>query len=263
MTQRGFALVAVLWVLAALTALAGTGMMIARLGSMTTRNRVLLARAEWAREACSEILSARFGAGETMSRPLLDSIDLGRGTWCRASLDDQSGRLNLNTADRDVLVRLFEQIGIPPELADSVIAQRHRGPIRDARQVPGLDSTLTAATAPFVTTRGTGAVNVNAATLPVLRVLPGLTDEAVRLIVGRRAARPFHSTDEMAAAMSSSSRTVLLDHYADFVGTAAFAPSQLLITVEGGVRSTRIVARASLTAVAVNGRLAILRREAE
>src|SRR5690242_19582959 len=56
MNRRGFALLAVLWVLTALTALVGTGLLVARFGADTTRNRVLLARAEWAREACGEIL---------------------------------------------------------------------------------------------------------------------------------------------------------------------------------------------------------------
>ncbi len=52
MNKRGFGLLAVLWVVTALTALTGAGLLVARLGSETTRNRVLLARAEWAREAC-------------------------------------------------------------------------------------------------------------------------------------------------------------------------------------------------------------------
>src|SRR5258705_9367940 len=97
MNRRGFALLAVLWVLTALTALTGAGVLVARLGSETTRNRVLLARAEWAREACGEILSARFAADPTTRK--LEPIDLGGGTWCRASVDDPAARLNLNTAD--------------------------------------------------------------------------------------------------------------------------------------------------------------------
>src|SRR5437667_7617694 len=98
MNRRGFALLAVLWVLTALTALTGVGTLVARLGSETTRNRMLLARAEWAREACGEILLARFSVDPTIRA--VDPIDLGRGTWCRASLDDPAARLNLNTADR-------------------------------------------------------------------------------------------------------------------------------------------------------------------
>src|SRR5438309_1525238 len=60
MSRRGFALLAVLWTLTAITMLTGAAMAVARLGSTTTRNRVLLARAAWAREACGEILQARY-----------------------------------------------------------------------------------------------------------------------------------------------------------------------------------------------------------
>src|SRR4029077_6324095 len=59
MTQRGFALLAVLWTLTAITAVAGATLAAVRLGGATTRNRVLLARAAWARESCIEILQAR------------------------------------------------------------------------------------------------------------------------------------------------------------------------------------------------------------
>src|SRR5919198_1194608 len=110
MNRRGFVLLAVLWVVTALAALTGAGMLVARLGNSTTRNRVLLARAEWAREACGEILLARFAADPTVQR--LDPIDLGRGTWCRASLDDPSGGLNLNTVEREALVRLLNAGGL-------------------------------------------------------------------------------------------------------------------------------------------------------
>ena len=124
MNRRGFALLAVLWVLTALTALTGVGLLVARVGSETTRNRMLLARAEWAREACGEILSARFAVDPTIRG--LAPIDLGRGTWCRASLQDPAAGLNLNTADRAALVQLFRAVGVQQSLAESVIVRRAR-----------------------------------------------------------------------------------------------------------------------------------------
>jgi type II secretory pathway component PulK len=166
MNRHGFALLAVLWVLTALTALTGAGLLVARLGSETTRNRILLARAEWAREACGEILSARFAVDPTIRG--LDPVDLGRGTWCRASLEDPAGRLNLNTADREAVARLFKAVGVPMALSESVAVQRARGTLYDLKQVPGLDSRVAARLTPFVTVRGTGGVNVNAAPREVL-----------------------------------------------------------------------------------------------
>lgn len=261
MNRRGFALLAVLWVLTALTALTGAGMIVARLGSETTRNRVLLARAEWAREACGDILLARFAVDASIRN--LDLIDLGRGTWCRASLEDPATRLNLNTADRDALVSLFKAVGVQQAIAESVIVRRARGTLYDLRQVPGLDSTGAARLAPFVTVRGTGVVNVNAAPPEVLRTLPGMTEEGVFLLTARRTLRPLHSGDELAGLLSRSARAVLLSRYAEFVRTAVFDPPQLIVTLQGGIRGTPMVARATLTTIPVPGRLAVIRRETE
>ncbi len=261
MSRRGFALLAVLWVLTALTALVGTGMVVARLGADTTRNRMLLARAEWAREACGEILQARFAANP--STRSLEPIDLGRGTWCRASLDDPASRLNLNAADRDALAALFAAIGVQPAIADSAIARRRQGTIYDIGEVGGIDSVSTVFLNGFVTTRGTGVVNVNAAPPEVLRVLPGLSEEAVVVLMGRRGVRPIMNPDEFAGALSRSSRALLLNNYAEFVRAAAFTPPQLIATVVGGVRGTPIVTRETLTMVPIPGRLAVIRRESE
>jgi type II secretory pathway component PulK len=261
MTQRGFALLAVLWVLTALTALTGAGLLAARLGSDTTRNRVLLARAEWAREACGEILAARFTADPAVRE--LSPIDLGRGTWCRAWLEDPARSVNLSSADRDALIRLCTAVGGSRTIADSVIARRRQGSIYDLRQVGGVDSTALARLAPFVTARGTGVINVNAAPPEVLRLLPGVTDEALVIIISRRLTRPLQNADELAGALSRSSRAVLLDSYAEFVRAAVFAPPQLIATLEGGVQDTPLVARATLTTVPVPGRLAVIRRETE
>lgn len=261
MNRRGFALLAVLWVLTALTALTGAGMIVARVGSETTRNRVLLARAEWAREACGEILLARFAVDPSVRTT--PAIDLGRGTWCQASLDDPAGKLNLNTADPAALIRLFIAVGIQPAVAESAIALRRRATIYDLTEIPGVDSALATRLAAFVTTRGTGVVNVTVAPPEVLRLLPGMTEEAVLVLMDRRTSRPLQSADELAGALSRSGRTALLGSYAEFVRSAAFAPAQLIATVTGSIRGTPIVARATLTVVPVPGRLAVIRRESE
>lgn len=260
MNRRGFALLAVLWLITALSALGAAGLLVARLGSATTRNRVLLARAEWAREACGEILQARFATDASMRA--VSPVELGRGTWCRASIDDPSAKLELNAAHYDELVQLFNALRVEPKLADSVIAFRRQGTIYDARQVPGIDSVMAGRLSPYVTTRGTGVVNVNTASLEVLRTLPGIAEEAAFIVMTRRT-RPLRSADELAGVLPPSARAVFLDNYAEFVRAAVFAPPQLVVTVEGGVGGTPIVARATLTVVPVPGRLAVIRRETE
>ena len=261
MNRSGFALLAVLWVITALTAVAGVGLAVARVGYETTRNRLLLTRAEWAREACGEILQARFAADP--SSRVLDSIDLGRGTWCRASLQDPGGALNINSTDADVLRQLLHILRVPGSIVDSLVAIRRTGAIYDLRQVPGVDSALATRLARFVTTRGTGVVNVNEAPREVLTLLPGMSEEGVGVLLNRRFGQPVRSADELAGALAASARAHLLDNYAEFVRGSAFGPSQLIGTLEGGVRGTHLVARATLTIVPVPGRLAVVRRETE
>src|SRR5437868_15008981 len=104
-TRSGFALLAVLWTLTAVTVLTSAAISVGRLGSLTTRNRVLLARAGWAREACGEIRGARYAQGGGVRR--LYCVDLGRRTWCRATLEDPSGRPNRTRGGRRSLVTVL------------------------------------------------------------------------------------------------------------------------------------------------------------
>jgi len=282
MTQRGFALLAVLWTLTAVSVLAGAVMTVARLGSTTTRNRVLLARAGWAREACVEILQSRYAQDVSVRR--LDSVDLGRGTWCAASLEDPAVKVNLNLADRSVLVTVLRAVlprSAPVDsLVDALLDWRdpdreprpfgdepgtaRNGPLADVWElayVRGFTDSLVARLVPFLTTRGTGAINVNAAPPEVLAALPGMSEEAIRMVIMHRGATPLPNADVLAGLLSSSARRALLANYPEFVRSAVFAAPQLVGTVIGRVRGTPITARVTLTMVPVAGRLAVIRRE--
>ncbi len=261
MNRRGFALLAVLWVLTALTALTGLALTVARTGGQTTRNRVLLARSGWAREACVEILLARYAQAPAVRR--VDTVDLGRGTWCRAKVEDPAAKLNMNIAERDALERLLSTVGHQVPVVDSIIAFRRRGPIYSLAQVPGVDSALAVLLAPFLTTRGTGVVNVNAATRELLATFPGMTEEAIEVALLHREAHPLRSADELGAVLSTSSRRVLYAAYPEFMRTAVFTPPQLVAVVEGGVQGTALISRVTLTLVPLPGRLAVIRRETE
>src|SRR2546425_690999 len=209
MSRRGFALLAVLWALAALSVLGGVALAVARTGSQTTRNRILLARAEWAREACVDILLARYAQNPRVRD--LDSIDLGRGTWCRATLEDPAAKLNLNLAVREQLAAVLtvvsrRPVGAVDSLADALLDYRdpdtisrpfgaetpanRNGSLADVaelRYVRGFDDSLVGYLGLFLTTRGTGVINVNAAPPEVLAALPGMTQEAILVVLGCRA----------------------------------------------------------------------------
>ena len=284
MNRRGVALLAVLWTLTAVTVLSAAALTGARLGSATTRNRVLLARAGWARESCAEILQARYAQDPSVRH--LDSFDLGRGTWCAATLEDPSTRLNLNLADRAALITVLQAVvrrsaavdslvdalldwrdtdAVPRPFGDESSGNRN-GPFADVwelRYVRGFTDALVARLAPFLTTRGTGAINVNAAPREVLAALPGISEETVRILMMHRDMASLPNADALAGLLSPSARATLLASYPEFVRAAAFAPPQLVGIVAGGVRGTPIRARVILTMVPVAGRLAVIRRETE
>ena len=259
MNRRGFALLTALWLTTALSVFAGAALSVARLGTLTTRNRIVLARAGWAREACVEILLARYTRDPTVRG--VDTVDLGRETWCRAEVEDPGARLNVNTVGRAALVRILTSRRTEDALAlvEGIRVIQRSGELVHLREVPRLE-----AFADHLTTRGTGAVNVNAAPEPVLRAVPGLGEEAVRVIRGRRASRrPIASVDELAALLSGSAKATLLADYHAFLGVASFAPTRLVARVEGGVRGTALLARATLTLVPLPDRLAVIGRETE
>ncbi len=283
--EMGFALLAVLWLLAALTVLGGVAVAVVRTGSQATRNRILLTRAAWAREACVEILLARWASPPA---PLgrLDSVDLGRGTWCTATLDDPASKLNVNLADRAALVTVIGAVTAPAAHVDSLVdalldwrdpdtvprpfgietPANRNGPFADVaelRCVRGFDDALVARLSPLLTTRGTGAINVNAAPAVVIATLPGMSDEAVALLIRRLAGQPVRNTDELGALLSSAGRAILYASYPEFLRATTVAPMQLVAAVDGGVHGTPLVARVTLTLVPVAGRLAVIRRETE
>jgi type II secretory pathway component PulK len=267
--RRGFALLAALWVLTALTVLTGVSLAVARTGNATTRNRILLARAGWAREACLEILLARYAQNPGVRA--LDTVDPGRGTWCSARLEDVGAKLNLNLAQASALegvLRAFvRDTAYADSLAAAIVNLRSQGPLFDVRALgvlPGFDSSLVARLDGALTTRGPGTIDVNSAPPLLLAILPGMTASALAVIGDLQSfGRPPRSTDELEVLLSGTSRSALLSVYPEFLRAATFAPVQFVALVDGGVRGTPIAARATVTLVPTVGRLAVIRRETE
>ena len=263
MRRRGFALLAVLWTLAAVTVAVGGTLAALKDGARASRNRILLARGRWAAEACLAIANARWDAGRWSDSA---TIDLGRATRCAWHTEDQAARLNLNSTDRAVLQRFFISAAMAAdrasELVDSVVARRRHAPfaspeqLRDFADVP--DSVLAQ-----LTVDGPGTVNANAAAPLVLAALPGLGPEAVDRIVGRRAGgRPLLSLDALVAALSPTARAALLAEYAALARLLVFSPAQLEIAAAGWVEidSTAPHAAIEVVVVPLPSRLAVIRR---
>jgi type II secretory pathway component PulK len=133
---RGFALLAVLWVIVALTALAATGVLAARSAGAVTMNRVALARGRWAAEGCLAVAQVRLDSLARAGRPL-DPLEGGEtlrfegGAACRSKTVDptanpasDTGLVNLNAAPARVLAGLP---GFGDEAVRAVLERRAWG----------------------------------------------------------------------------------------------------------------------------------------
>jgi general secretion pathway protein K len=72
--------------------------------------------------------------------------------------------------------------------------------VEDLRDVMGMTPVIYQQAAPYLTTRGSGLVNINTAPVPVLRALPGMTDQTLNLILQMRSqGRRIESVDAVFA----------------------------------------------------------------
>lgn len=261
--RRGAALLVTLWLLVALTGVAGLALAGTRTGIGASRNRIDLLRAGWAAEACLEI---QRGWAATRPGPLperlargLDSLDLGDRLWCRVRLEDPAARLQVNTASA---------AAVHAVLGDSVLAER----LLTARPLPALDalvvregwdSALVGALGTVFTVRGPGLLNLNVAGARVLLGLPGMDAEGAGLLVRRRASRPFVSLDEALATLPPATRTRVLAHYPELVAMTVVESREFVSRAEGHIGRSPLVARVTAFVVWAGDRLAVVRREVE
>ena len=96
-TQRGFALVAVLWVVVALAGLALTASSRAQVGAAGAESRVLAVRGRWAAEACLAAAHARLNERAVRGEPFIalppDTIALRDGSRCAAEMADSADQV--------------------------------------------------------------------------------------------------------------------------------------------------------------------------
>ena len=253
LTRRGFALIAVLWLITALVSLVGLSLSPVRLGNQATTNRVILTRGRWAAEACGAIAQARWAQHRFIDTA---TIDLGRGAHCGWRAEDPTAMVNLSVADPEVL----HALGASEAFVQALVEHRRLAPleaIEKAAELPAFDSTLFGVS----TLDGPGTVNLTAAPRRVLAALPGLTSEAVdRLLYTREVGRPIANLDELAAQLSPPGRAALLARYADLARTTTFSSPRLELTLSGWVEGSAPRAQIELSVVPLTDRLAIVRR---
>lgn len=142
--RRGFALIAVLWIVAALSVLALGADLAARRAIATAQNRLSLARARWRAEACLEIARSAIqdvldGQANWLSTPptwmTLDSAVAAAPMIleanCQVELRASGVALDVNAASSADLRTLFRAAGLPPlssdSLADAILDWRDTG----------------------------------------------------------------------------------------------------------------------------------------
>jgi len=262
MKPRGFALLAVLWVVAVVGAAVGATAGALRTSERAAANRVALIRGRWAAEACAAIAEARV---ETPSFMRGDTVELGRGVRCAWRVRDPGTGLDVNTAPSSGLARLFAALGASPDTAEAwarrLVSGRGAGFYGDVEHAVTVAS-LPPGVAPYLSVLGDGSVSADAPPA-VLATLDGITPEAVALLARRRAeSRPVANLDELAGLLSPSSRLEMVRRYASLQGRLRFAPRLLLLVSDGwvGIEALPPVATLELVVVRQGAGLAVLQR---
>lgn len=231
MTSRGSALVAALWLLTTLAVVASLGLAELAGSAGVARNRIGLARAEWAREGCMAIVAARYGrwaeersgngaleVTELRRVLTLDSIALTPNMWCAVSVTD----------------------------AGAVLAAGESA--GDAARCPS-----------------DRPVNVNTAPAEVLQCIPGVGEPEAALLLRVRLGRgSFGSLDEVASTLSLSGSVAPAGGFAQALADrAALSPPWLLIRAVGYAGTPPLSAAVTVAAGYQGLRLDIRLREAE
>ncbi len=205
--ERGIALILVLWVLALLALLALGFAGSARTELQIARNQYDAAEARAIADAgvTFGILGVLDPAPETHwnANGEEHALAYGAGTL-RVSIQDEAGKIDLNTAAPELLAGLLRTLGVADDaagsLVDAIIARRQaaaasadgaRVAFRDVaelRLVPGLTRPLYQAMAPFVTVYShSDRIDPLTAPAEVLRSLPGAFPQQVEAYLATRA----------------------------------------------------------------------------
>lgn len=316
-SRKGFALVAALWLLVALSALGLEFSMSARDRRLAAINSVDASRALAAADAGMEVTRARLeaqlrqpiGTSSRLQRSgIEDPLDPWRYTE-RARIDtarlgverytvtvrDAGATVNINTATEDELRRLFTALRMDAGRADGLAqliadwrdaddAHRVRGAERDQylragspflpenrpfrsvselRRVLDLTESDYFLVSPFLGVRGSGRVNLRTAGRAVLMTLPGISEEAVAVILRLRRSPSLPLTiDRVQQELSSGARVTMLEHLPALTSRTVSQTRELEIVSDGWVdgsslhmRVAALVVRADPSAMVVGRRV--------
>jgi general secretion pathway protein K len=215
-SRRGFVLVAVLWTIALLSALAMAT-------STSSRSFAGLLAIDRDRVQAEALIGAGIEVGADLvmkasgrASPLIQtrfSLSTGDG---RVALTDELGKIDINRAPRETLVSLFKGIGAADAEAVAQAIIRWRDPhgaspkkptngdapetarfeqiftnVDQLTQIPVVTAEYARAISPFVTVFGAETVNAATAPAEVLRLLPQMTEARLERLIATRTSGPL------------------------------------------------------------------------
>ena len=207
----------------------------------------------------------------TAAEGMVVAFSLGDDLEYRVVLRDAGARLNLNAASEDQLRQLFVALRIDARRADRLaqaIADWRDGDqlrrangaerndyLRDGRAmlpddgpfanvamlrfVMGMNDSLYRLVLPYVSTLGSGRVDVNAAARPVLIGLPGMTEESIgALLRYRQHGRRVTDLSRFADELSPSARQRLRAAMQELQAMTVVEPREIHVASESWRRGT-------------------------
>jgi general secretion pathway protein K len=270
-SERGFALLAAMWLLVAIATVTLELGIQSRLRYLAAANTLESARARAAAEgglaatrARLMVLAGRERAVDPWSEVsslFRDTLRLDEARY-HISLRDAGSALHVNKATevelRRLLVALRVDAGHADRLAQCILdwrdpddLHRARGAERDAylredapvlprnapfeeldelQEVRGITPEIFERVSPYLTLLGTGQVNARTAERPVLLALPGMTEEAVAVLLRDRRARRITSVQDLALRLSPPARAALEADLMPLMARLTFETRELEVT---------------------------------
>ena len=121
-------------------------------------------------------------------------------------------------------------------IKDGLLALPANGPFRDIQElqfVKGMTPDIYAKVSPYLTTLGAGLVNLNSAPTPVLKVLPGMTDQMLSTILSLRSqGQRITSVAEIMGAVNRGRRLTPAQQAQQTAAATTFSARAAVITNE-------------------------------
>jgi general secretion pathway protein K len=202
-SQRGSAVVLVLWGLVAIALAAGLAVTVARDQGARAGAAVLRAQAHHAADGAlyrglAALMDAEQAKRLVADGRVLESTYLGADIWLQ--VQDEAGKIDINAAEAPVLGRLLVQSGLPEATVPETLAawRERRGEIGAYRVMeqlvglPGLDAARLEALTPDITVFGSAVVDPWSASRRALLAATGLSGAEIDAFLLARTAEPDH-----------------------------------------------------------------------